>query len=378
MASKVLLATHFYFTDAGPVYGPPNTIFDYLVYRKRSVLLINYPLVCGCRPFIEKYDGKNVAKKNFGFGLRAPFLLKSLFEVATNLIVGIFYKPDVYVGIDPLNALSGVWLRNLGFVRKTIFYCVDYTPTRFKNKLLNSLYLGTDKYCAKNSDQVWNVSRRIVNLRKKQQVGRERIKFVPNSPSFADCPRRELEKVDRERIVMVSGLTHFLVLDMVIQAFKKVYSKFPKTKLVIIGIGKYRNELIAKVGKMGLGKKVTFLGQLSNKELLNEVSKSGLALAIYSYSKEFSWIYYGDSKKTREYLACGVPVIITNIVAISEDIKKYNAGIVVKPKVEELAGAIGRFLGDKSYWLLCRKNAVKLAKDFDIKEVLDNALGPLI
>jgi hypothetical protein len=45
-------------------------------------------------------------------------------------------KFHIYVGVDPLNALVGLLLKRLGFVKVVIFYVIDYVPTRFKNRIL--------------------------------------------------------------------------------------------------------------------------------------------------------------------------------------------------------------------------------------------------
>lgn len=346
--TKILLVSHIYNTDSGPVYGPYNVIKDYLESKKANIQTIEYPLNSG-----------------------TPLIFKSVAEIAGTIKKSLEYKPDVFIGIDPLNAFAGVVLKALRLTGKTIFYCVDYTPTRFSNKFINSVYLGIDKFVSKKSDEVWNVSSRIVDVRKQQGVLEDKIKFIPNSPVFKNCPKTPAGKINRNKIVMVAGLTHSPALEMVLTAFKDVVKNFPKTTLFIIGTGPYQENLITKAKRMGLASKIKFLGQLSNNELLKEVSGSGLALAIYTYSKDFSWVYYGDSKKAREYLACGVPVIITDVVGTSLDVKEYGAGIVVKPIANDISAAIAKILSDKTLWSTMQKNAIKLAQDSDIYKILD-------
>ncbi|KKQ91822.1 MAG: Glycosyltransferase [Candidatus Woesebacteria bacterium GW2011_GWB1_39_10] len=349
--TKILLVSHIYYTDSGPVYGPVNVIKDYLENKKRKYLLIGYPLVS-----------------------KLPLIIKSFFETINTIFKSISYKPDIFIGIDPLNAFAGIVLKKLDLVNKTIFYCVDYTPTRFENKFLNICYLKIDEFCAKNSDEVWNVSTRIIEVRKKQGVANEKIKFIPNSPSFDKCPRLPINKIDRNKIVMVMGLTHSPIFDLVLKSFKKVSKELPNLNLSLIGTGVYQGKLAAKVSKMRLSKNVKLLGQLSNKDLLEEVSKSSLALAIYTFSKNYSWVYYGDSKKAREYLACGVPIVITDVVGTSEDVRKYDAGLVIKLSVEELTQAIEKIIRDNKLWLKYRENAIKLGRDFDIDSILSTNL----
>lgn len=347
MRDKIFLVSHVYFTDSGPVYGPVNVIKDYLESKKRKYRLIKYPLTS-----------------------RLPLIIKSFLETLNTVLKGILYKPDVFIGIDPLNALAGIILKKLGFTRKTVFYCVDYTPTRFRNKFLNLCYLNIDEFCAKYSDEVWNVSSRIVELRKKQGVKSERIKYLPNSPNFNSCPRSPANRVDRNKIAMVTGLAHGQIFPILLKSFQKVSRKYPSLKLILFGTGEYEDKLRSRIKAMGFAQNVIFCGQLENRDLLREISKCGLGLALYSYSPEFSWVFYGDSKKAREYLACGLPVIINDVVATSDDVKKYKAGILVELNVESISSAIELMMSDAKFWLECKQNAILLARALDFERLL--------
>lgn len=372
--AKVLLANHFFFTNSGPIHGPANVVSEYLRKNREQYILLNYPLIYGKRPFYERYRKGRIFFSDFGINIKLSLPLKSFFEILNSTVVGVIFRPDIYIGIDPLNALAGIFLRRLGFVKKTIFYSVDYTPIRFENAVLNSFYQRIDRFCAMFSDEVWNVSTRIVELRRVQGINEDKIKFLPNSPNFNDCPRLPTSKIDKNKIVMVTGLTHSPVFPLVLKSFRKVSQKHPRLFMNVIGTGEYENDLKEMIKDMGLSSKIKFLGQLNNKDVLREVASSRLGLALYAFSKKFSWIYYGDSKKTREYLACGVPVVISDVVATSEDVGRYNAGVVVKLDSNEISFAIRRIMVNNNLWLRYRRGAIALAKDYDFEKKLDSLL----
>src|SRR4030095_1160909 len=52
-------------------------------------------------------------------------------------------------------------------------------------------------------------------------------------------------------------------------------------------------------------------------------------------------------RKISEALAADVPTIVLEEVAISDDIRRYGAGLVVKRDVTEVAGAINDLLSDR-------------------------------
>lgn len=86
------------------------------------------------------------------------------------IIQAVFLKKekyDLFIGVDSLNCLGGLFLKKLGKVRKVIFYSIDFVPIRFDNKFLNRTYHAIENYCVTHSDEVWNVSPRIAEGREK-------------------------------------------------------------------------------------------------------------------------------------------------------------------------------------------------------------------
>ena len=81
--------------------------------------------------------------------------------------IGLRGRYDVYIGVDPLNCLSGLVLRSLGLVKCVIFYSIDFTPKRFPQKLVNDLYHAIESFCVRFADIRWDISPRIAEGREK-------------------------------------------------------------------------------------------------------------------------------------------------------------------------------------------------------------------
>lgn len=370
--NKILLLSHFNYSKSGPIHGPVHTVCSYLLNKGIAYTYIGYPLYVGEKSLLTTFDGKKESTKKFGTSLKFPVVLQYLYEVLFTLLFLQRGKFHLVIAVDPLNALAAILAKKIGFVKTVIFYTVDYTPTRFSNNVLNTIYYRIDQFCIKNSDFVWNVSNRIVEKRAEQGVEPTRNIYIPNTPSFKAGKSLSIKKVDRFNIMMVTGITHSPAFTMVIDAISDLVDKYPKIKLSLIGAGDYEEQLKEKVNKSKLKGHVEFLGQLDHETLLLTLPKGGLGLAIYT--GDYSWVNYGDSMKAREYLLSGLPTIITDIVSTSEDIKKYNAGLVVKPDKEQIQSAINKLIGNYQYWLESRAGALKLAKDFDMDKILDQAL----
>lgn len=372
MEQKILLLSHFNYSQAGPIHGPVHTLTSYLSRKKSPYVYIGYPLYSGEKSLITTFDGNKETTKKFGSALKLPLPIKSLYETWFTLNYLRENNADLVVAIDPLNALAATLAKKFGFAKKVIFYTVDYTPKRFPNKLLNNVFHKIDEFCIKSADAVWNVSNKIVEKRNEQGVPESKNKYVPNAPSFKVGKPLPANKADKNRIMMVTGITHAPAFTMVIDAVSDLIDKYSAIKLSIIGGGPAEQEFKDKVASSKLRGHVEFLGQLDHTSLLNTLPKGGLGLAIYT--TDYDWVNYGDSMKAREYLLSGLPTIITDVVSTGDDILKYDAGLVVKPTKQDIGRGIEKLIGDKTYWTKARTNALTLSKEQDIDKILDKEL----
>ena len=123
-----------------------------------------------------------------------------------------------------------------------------------------------------------------------------------------------------------------------IKAFKKVLTQKPDCHLVMIGIGKLWASAKDLVAKLGMTQNVDFIEWLPNNEL-PEIFSS-VDVLVYPSEPYKDWEeQYGLT--LHEASASGLPVISTNIGAISEAILDKETGILVEPKnVDALAEAM--------------------------------------
>lgn len=122
---------------------------------------------------------------------------------------------------------------------------------------------------------------------------------------------------------------------------------------------------------------IVFLGWKDHDEVLDILVKSFIGFALYT--KNISWNKYGDSMKAREYVACGLPVIISDIPSNADDIKEYSAGLVVgdlsKAEIERVESFIEKCIIDIDFYRHMRNNAIRLGRDFDKDKILSELLG---
>ncbi|MBL7036439.1 glycosyltransferase [Candidatus Microgenomates bacterium] len=375
----IVIASHAVFNkDGSPVHGTGSEIETYLQDNNISYVFIKHPLYFGDNSIVEKYISGVVKHKNYGFK-KIPFLLHRIQDYAINFIVfsKIDKKPSVFIGIDPFNGFFSVLSKKIGLVKNSVFYTADYAHKRFDNKALNWVYHWFDRFCIKNSDYVWNVSSKITDLRNKQGVEKVRNILLPNTPEFKKVKRFPVSEINIHDLVIVSNLTSSLNYELIFNTFKKLNKNFKKSRLLIIGEGGYKNSLKKMVKKLGLSKSVIFLGKKPHGEVLKILSKSAIGLAFYTNTN--SWTEFGDSMKVREYLACGLPVVMNDIVSTAKDIEKYKAGFVVKDEDEEgLYDGLKKLMSNKKMYKETRENAVRLAEKFDFTKMFENEMNKLV
>ncbi|MCK5698994.1 MAG: glycosyltransferase family 4 protein [Candidatus Aenigmarchaeota archaeon] len=133
-------------------------------------------------------------------------------------------------------------------------------------------------------------------------------------------------------------------LDYLLKAIALAKEKIPGIKLVVGGSGALLLEYKKMAKDLGIEENVKFLGFIADERLAEFYNKLDVfVLPSTSYEQE------GFGIVALEALACGTPVIITDITGISKEIKKNSVGIVIKPKDERvLAKMMIKLLSGKS------------------------------
>jgi len=372
----IIIASHAVFAaDGEPVHGTGSEIGAFLQQKGLDYLFIKHSLYGGFFTLVDKFLGRKLIAISCGLK-NLPFPLRIIQEQIINFyFVFKEKKIKLFIGIDPLNAFSGILAKKIGRVEKTVFYTADYAHQRFENSFLNWIYHWFDQFAIKHADQVWNVSTRITELREKQGVPRKKNFFVPNTPIFKKVKRLPYSCINKHDLVVVSNLTRSLNYPLIFKAVKKLSSRYPDMRLIIIGQGPYEKELKKIVHKMRMGKRVLFLGRKSHEEVLKILAKS--AIGIAPYTSEEPWREFCDSLKIREYFACGLPVITTNISSTADDVSKFQAGFVIKIRKEEFIRAIDQLFSDKKLYLKMRRNGINLAKKYDFFKVINKTFKEL-
>lgn len=377
--SKIVIVTHVFAT------GPAQELEEYLKNRADNLMFIGHPFLYAndIRSFFRIYKSGKIVKEKKAISQKLP----EIFMYVKDIFYTIFWtlisgeRFDLYVGADNLNTFTGIFLRQIGKVRKVIFYTVDYVPNRFDNKILNNLYHWVDRYCVSHCNYVWNLLPRMMEEREKRGILRNNNVsqvVVPIGVHFDRIKRFSVERIDRKHIVYMGHLRQGQGVELIIKSLPKVIEEIPDIKLAIIGTGQLENKLKNIVNKLRLERYVEFKGFIKDhKDVEKILTKCTVGLAPYEPDPD-SFTWYADPSKPKQYMACGLPVIITEVPWIAKEIEKRPMGITIDYNPEELTKAIIKLLEDDEFYEECRKNAIEFASKLSWDKIFSEAFSKIV
>ncbi len=358
-------------------FGPPTALSEYLRDKCRSLTVIMHPFsYCSYRrSTFEFYQGGLLRRKRHSFPSPNSEPISYLKDFIVSLVVTLvnLRNVDVYIGVDSLNCLLGIFLRKIGLVRTVVFYSIDLTPRRFRNLLMQSAYVFLDTICVKHSDLIWNLSSRMALYRRKQGASKRKAVVVPvGITSVASKPVGALR---RKALVYAGTLTYSKGLELVLRALPQIKSVFPDIKLIIIGKGQADHDIRSVVARLHLTNDVDIRGHYNHAEFLHVLANLYGAVGLATYTPDPDNIaWFADPTKVKEYLACGIPVIITRVPEVAQEIEKRRVGLAIPFSDEALVQAALTLIGDEALYDEFRKNALDMAGEFIYDRIFDAAI----
>jgi len=286
-------------------------------------------------------------------------LLKALKKHAIDLFYSPYYKiplfsdvPSVSQILDLMFLIHPPYKKNLNLGQK-IYYTVFGKV--FARK---SISIITDSQHAKN------------DIIKQWKVNPQKIIVIPLGLADRYKPVTDKNLLKRVRSKLNLPQNYILYLgnfkphknvSSLIQAYKVIETKFPEYKLVLAGtLDKHGIKIKNYAAQQGLKNKVLFTDTVREKDF-PEAMISMADLFV------FPTLYEGFGLPPLEAMACGTPVVASNLTSIPEVLG--DAGILVNPMdIGELAEAISDLLKDSEKRAKYSKNGLKRAKKFREKD----------
>lgn len=149
--------------------------------------------------------------------------------------------------------------------------------------------------------------------------------------------------LDNKVIILFLGRFHQKKgIEIALHAFHNVSKKLSQVHFVLIGSGEhdYEEKLRKLIVDSNLMSRVTFLGQVSESEKLLALSNSDIFI-LPSFGENFGIAVV-------EAMAAGLPVLISNKVAIANELNKAGAAIVTDCDLDQVSHALESLVLDSN------------------------------
>jgi glycosyltransferase involved in cell wall biosynthesis len=367
----VVVATHYW----SP--GWASALDDYLKPRMPSYRSINLPLFAdGSTASYRMYRGGTLAAEMTRPGDRGPG--RYLADIRRTISWAQRDGPaQLFLAGDNLLALAGLWLRRRRLVEAVALYTIDFVPRRFKNPLANDLYRRIDRLGVARADVVWNTASGIIEARKQRDAGRRSAPqlIVP----IGAYVKRIVPRPAASRRPTVAYLGHLLEkqgLQVVLEAMPRVLHLSPQARLLVIGDGPYRARLEELARELHVDGAVEFAGFHDDHAAIERrLVECSVGVAPYMPWDENYSQYQDLPGKIVTYLACGLPVITTEVPRHGHLLETSGAGRVVAYTPDAMATAIAGYLSDPAALAQASQSARRLGLSYDWDEIFDRAFS---
>lgn len=180
-------------------------------------------------------------------------------------------------------------------------------------------------------------------------------RFSPKSKEEISIAQKLLSLPSDKYILSLSSLEPRKNLHRLLEAWNIICHKLPKDIWLVLAGGKGKSTVFKNLSFDSLPPRVYFTGYIPDEHLP----------ALYSGAIAFAYVslYEGFGLPPLEAMACGVPVITSNITSIPEVVG--DAAILVNPyDVEEIADSIYKLIDDATFRERLKLTGLNRAKSF--------------
>lgn len=398
---RVLLISHYYKPVKSPVKRMAR-IAEYFARENEVTVLTSLPSYpTGILP--SEFRGKlwdtsfdknirilrvwDYPTPNKGFLRRT--INHIMFFLSASVVLTFMRSYDLIIVSSPsfLSGLAGIYGTIFGR-GDFIFDVRDLWPdSAFElgykvNPFLKSLLKRLEKYFYKKAKKVFCATEIIRQTIIDMGIAKEKVITMVNTVNIEvfrplKIPRERYGLSDEDFVVIyVGSLTKVQNLGTVIEA-AKFLEKHRRVKIVMVGEGEDKENLISQKKKLKLSNLIFIDGQPTEK-IVELINTADIALISLSVNKFFS-----DNAlptKTSEYLGCSKPIVACAGLNLKELIEKNRVGLMVPPgDAKMLSEAILKFYQNPQLLKQYSKNARKLAvtkfSDANFFKILEKSLS---
>jgi glycosyltransferase involved in cell wall biosynthesis len=187
------------------------------------------------------------------------------------------------------------------------------------------------------------------------------IQLAPYQQADGDLIRAKHGWGSEKILVSVGRLAPEKNWETLLHAAARVMSEVSEFRVLLIGDGPSKKDLVKLAKKLGIGERVTFLGQIPFEEVPGYLKAADLF--------GFASVTETQGLVTMEALAAGLPVAAVDAPGTRDGVTHGKEALLTKNDSAELAEAIRTLVLDEDLYAQYKKAAIEKANSFEIKNV---------
>ena len=303
------------------------------------------------KKYIQKFIYKSsvgALKFKFYFNFWKRFI-SELFEDHLYEVIHIHDLPLAIIGVEARCTFGAKFVLDLHENWPALLMLSTHTNTLLGRILSsNNQWQRYERRMVSEADEIITVTDEAKKRITRLGVPGEHIHVVSNTLNLEryNFTQQETEK-DYFTMVYGGGVNYHRGLQTAIKALQFILEKIPNIRLLIIGSGSYLSNLKDLARSLGVEKYVEFTGWKPQKELLEMMSRSDVAIIPHIKSE------HTDSTvphKIFQYMYAGIPILSSDCLPLQRILDETGTGICFKNQNEQsFANSLFQLISDKEF-----------------------------
>lgn len=356
--------------------GVGNVVYNLILQmsKRRHEVYVFTTAALGEETSLEKYENITIVR------------YKPLFKVSSSCVAfDYIYSRFIFdLDLDVVHAHIGHPLAPLGGalyakIRKKPFIVTYHEDMNggygglFRRAVIWSMSTFVVDQILSQADAVLTPSEYYIEKSTHLNKIKGKVKNIPNGIILEDYHRKYSKKESRnilnlsqqENIILfVGSLTQRKAPDVLVKAMNLVLRRYPHSRLLFVGDGNYRNDLVTLAKRNGILENITFMGFVDDDTKKLCYSASDI-FVLPSRSEGFGIVLLEAS-------AYGLPLVVSDLEVFHSIVQdNYNGFFTEKENENDLALKILCLLEDARLREKMGENAEKEVKHFDWNSIAD-------
>ena len=328
--------------------------------RKGHKIIIFAPR-CDTHVVNKSLNIKYVPTINIRFFRFLSFHFLSLFFVAYHIVrynVDIIYVREMALSLTPL-FLSKIFNKPM-ITEVNGDLITEYEFAGYPRLFLAAMYLVQMIVCRESQTLICVTEGLRDIFQNRYTIPSDRIEVVPNGTDTScfypldshECRRRLGIDPKTKIIGFVGTFVPHQGLSYLVESSRFVLENHPEAIFLLVGDGPMRKDILNMVRSMGLVEHFIFPGAVPQEEVVFYINAMDVCVAPFTRSRNER---IGLSPlKIYDYMACGKPVVASDIKGVGDLLRQNDLGIAVRPEdPPSLAKAILLALDDQELAVRC-------------------------